>query len=134
MHRPAALLPSLALEVQGRRCWVDDIAPDVSVGDLVVALAHDAPIVTDGAIAIDGRTVDLHMPLARSGIRQGSRIGAADPVLATFAGGSAACGPGVVVATWVCGPDAGGATTLLAWTCDGRRHSYTVQVSPNFEP
>ena len=26
-----------------------------------------------------------------------------------------------------------GDTTLLAWTCDGRRHSYTVRVSPNFD-
>ena len=27
-----------------------------------------------------------------------------------------------------------GDTTLLAWTCDGLRHSYNVRISPNFDP
>ena len=135
MARPAPLLPSFAIDHAGRRRWVDDIAPDATVGDLVNGLTGSAPPITSGEIAIDARPVPVNTHLARSGVRHGSRID-----LVGEAGGVGAVRgpmrPGVAVATWVCGPDAGRAVALTPGDHHiGRSRHATIRcLDPALEP
>ena len=105
MPRPASLLPSFAIEVAGRQRWIDDVARDATVGELVRALGLKTVGVASGEVVIDGRAVALGGRLAHSGVRHGSRISS----VVTPGQPSSGIGGAAVVAfaTWVTGPDAG---------------------------
>ena len=158
MARPATLLPSFAVDHAGGRRWVDDIAPDATVGDLISGLFSglnsglrgSVPPVANGEIVIDGLPVPPDMPLVGSGVRHGSRIGligdacGVGPVVGSWRGPVRVVSAdeaieargGVVVATWVCGPDAGRSVALAPGDHHiGRsRHAAIRCLDPALEP
>ena len=134
MPRPASLLPSFAIEVAGRQRWIDDVARDATVGDLVRALGLKTVGVACDEVAIDGRAVALGGRLAHSGVRHGSRISS----VVTPGQPSSGIGGAAVVAfgTWVTGPDAGASTPVAAGDHHiGRsRHAAIRCDDPAMEP
>lgn len=112
-----ALIAALDARSAARRWWMVGLAAVVvAVVAGFVALRSPAPAVPAGDLGLD---VGKMLPLDYGCIE---RVAIGDPDLADVK----MVGDGQVL---LLGSGAG-ETTLLVWTCDGKRHSHTVVVSP----